>query len=77
LGLLLRLLGLTGPRVEEDPLTLLRRLLDLRLSHFFLRRRPGNVYPLGGQGCEVLHFLSVVVISPQALRPPERLVRLL
>jgi hypothetical protein len=46
----LRPLGLTGPRVEEDPITLLRRLLDLRFGYFLLRRGLRNGYPLAGEG---------------------------
>jgi hypothetical protein len=64
----LRPLGFPGARVKENPITLLRGLLHLRLGHLLLRRL-GTFYPLGGKGGEGLHFLGVVMIGPDALCP--------
>jgi len=70
-------LGVASARLEEDLVALLVGLLDTPLRQFLLRHRLGNFDALRGEVREVLHFLGILVVRPDALRPPQSLVRLL
>jgi hypothetical protein len=64
-------------RVEEDLVAFLVGLLDTRLCQFLLRHRLGNFDALRREEGEVLHFLRIMVVRPDALRPLQGLVCIL
>src|SRR5207247_10062226 len=62
---------------EEDLVALLVGLLDTPLRQFLLCHRLGDFDALRGEVGKVLHFLSILVVCPDALCPPQGLVCIL